>query len=75
MDYQDVTKTQFVSTRVVDPLNPTYVSRDEDKKVCNIGEIIGNRPVVLPPARKDTNFTNTSLNTKDIHGCATSTKG
>jgi hypothetical protein len=75
MDYRDVTNVEFKSTRTVNPLDPTYVVRDEDSKVTQIGLIPGNKPVVLPPARKDENFQKTSLQTHDIHGCATSTRG
>ena len=43
--------------------------------MIEIGEVIGNKPKVLPNPRKDTNFLATSLQTKDIHGCASGTKG
>ena len=36
---------------------------------------MGSEPVVLPPARQDKNFVNTSLTTTDIHGCRIGTKG
>ena len=77
MDYRDVTNVDFKSTRSVNPLCPTYMHRgDDDKKTVGIiGPIIGNIPVILPPARQDPNFLNKSLNTKDILGCGTSTKG
>ena len=75
MDYRDVTNVDFKSKRTTNPLDPTYIIRDEDSKVVNIGLIPGNKPVVLPPPRKDENFQKTSLQTHDIHGCATSTKG
>lgn len=75
MDYRDVTNVDFKTTRVVNPLEPSYTIRDEDKKVCTIGPIDNNKPSVLPPPRQDQNFTATSLKTGDIHGCAIGTKG
>jgi len=75
MDYRDVTNVDFKTTRRVNPLEPTYTVRDEDKNVCTIGPIGQNKPNVLPPARQDENFTATSLKTGDIHGCAIGTKG
>lgn len=75
MDYRDVTNVDFKSTRVVNPLEPTYTIRDDKKEVCEIGPILLNKPNVLPPARQDQNFTATSLKTGDIHGCAIGTKG
>lgn len=75
MDYRDVTNVDFKSTRTVNPLDPTYVTRDENKNVAQIGPIEQNKPCVLPPARQDENFTATSLKTTDIHGCKIGTKG
>jgi hypothetical protein len=53
-DYRDVTKPHFTTTRIGgDPLNPTYVIRDEEGKGTTvIGEIKGNKPQVLPPKRE-----------------------
>lgn len=75
MDYRDVTHIDFKTTRHVNPLQPTYTIRDENKQKVEIGSVFGSIPVVLPPARKDERFTNTSLNTTDIHGCKIGTKG
>ena len=75
MDYRDVTDVDFKSTRTVNPLEPSYTIRDENKEVCTIGPIGQNKPHVLPPARQDVNFITTSLKTTDIHGCAIGTKG
>ena len=75
LDYRDVTQVGFKSTRVTDPLMPKYLVRDEDKGYFEVGPIKGNAPSVLPPARKDPNFLKTSLQTADITGCKTSTKG
>lgn len=54
---------------------PTYVHREEDGTVTTIGNVPGSFPNVLPPPRQDKEFVATSLKTKDILGCATSTKG
>ena len=51
MDYRDVTDVDFKTTRVVNPLEPQYVVRDDKKEVCTIGPIDLNKPNVLPPAR------------------------
>ena len=51
-DYRDVTQTQFVTKRHVNPLSPTYTIRDEDGKPIEIGAIKGNKPQVLPPKRE-----------------------
>ena len=29
-NYNDITKTKFVSTRTVNPLSPSYIVKDED---------------------------------------------
>lgn len=75
MDYRDVTHTDFKTSRLTNPLQPTYMARDENNQKVEIGDVRGSKPNVLPPARQDANFTNTSLNTKDIHGCRVGTKG
>ena len=61
MDYRDVTHVDFKTTRHTNPLQPTYVARDENDKTTEIGKVTGSEPCVLPPARKDERFTNTSL--------------
>ena len=75
MDYRDVTNCDFKSTRTTNPLVPSYVVRDENKSLTEIGPIIGNVPCALPPPRQDQEFVAKSLKTKDIHGCAIGTKG
>ena len=75
MDYRDVTHIDFKTSRHTNPLMPVYITRDENKEKTVIGKVTGSEPVVLPPARLDQNFTNTSLNTTDIHGCRIGTKG
>jgi len=76
MDYRDVTNVDFRSTRFINPLEPTYVVRDETKnmEITTIGHVAGSKPNVLPPARKDLNFVATSLKTSDILGCSIGTK-
>lgn len=75
IDYRDVTNVDFKSTRTTNPLQPTYVHREENGTLGTIGSVAGSFPNVLPPPRKDLEFVATSLKTKDILGCATATKG
>jgi hypothetical protein len=79
LDYRDVTHQIFKTSRITNPLAPMYKHREEvsegNFKVCDIGEVTGSKPNVLPPARKDERFLQTSLTTKDIDGCASNTKG
>lgn len=74
-DYRDVTKPHFTTTRIGgDPLNPTYVIRDEDGKGTTvIGEIKGNKPQVLPP-RRERGDVSLSLKSTDIMGATAGTK-
>jgi len=76
MDYRDVTNVDFKTSRTTNPLDPTYVIRDESNnmEICEIGRVAGSQPNVLPPARKDLNFVATSLKTSDILGCSIGTK-
>ena len=74
LDYTDVTHVDFKSKRTVNPLMPTYLVRDDNGKVETIGEVLGNKPQALPPARKDENYLKTSLKTEDIHMCSIGTK-
>jgi hypothetical protein len=48
MHYRDVTHADFKTKRSTNPLNPTYVHQDEDKKVITIGEIERNKPKAGP---------------------------
>lgn len=73
-DYSDITKAQFVSQRVVNPLNPTYKARDENGNVIDIGEVEGSKPMGLPK-QHDTANKPFTLRTDDIHGAQASTKG
>ena len=70
----DVTRAEFKTKRTTNPLNPSYVVRDEDGKVSTVGEIEGCKPCTLPPERKRGPLSN-NLNTHDIDGAKSSTKG
>ena len=61
MNYRDVTHTNFVSKRHIDPLMPSYVVRDLDNKPTTIGDVDGSHPCSLPPERKNPDFMKTSL--------------
>ena len=74
-DYSDITKEQFVTTRVTNPLNPSYTIRDEDGALFEIGEVAGSKPNVLPPAKRDQAKTVACLRTDDIAGATSGTKG
>lgn len=43
-NYADITKTRFLSTRSVNPLNPSYMVRNEQGELVNYGEIPGSSP-------------------------------
>ena len=73
-DYSDVTRPHFVTTRVVNPLNPTYTIRDEDGKLFEIGDILGNKPQTLPPKRERGDVS-LALKTQDILGAMAGSKG
>ena len=75
MCYRDVTHVDFKTKRSTNPLNPTYVHRDEEKKLVEIGAVQGSIPCVLPKPREDPNFQAKSLKTDDIHGCKIGTRG
>mmetsp|Transcript_9374 Transcript_9374/g.14265 ORF Transcript_9374/g.14265 Transcript_9374/m.14265 type:complete len:122 (+) Transcript_9374:652-1017(+) len=75
MDYRDVTHCDFKTKRSTNPLMPSYMIRDEEDKLCDIGDVKGSKPHVLPPPRQDKSYIDAALKTKDILGCAVSTKG
>ena len=58
MDYRDVTNVDFKTSRITNPLEPTYIIRDETNNMekCEIGRVAGSQANVLPPARKDPLF-------------------
>ena len=43
MDYRDVTNVDFKTTRTTNPLEPTYIIRDEtnNMEICEIGRVAG----------------------------------
>jgi hypothetical protein len=47
-NYTDITKTKFVSSRTVNPLNPSYQVRDDEGKVVEIGAVEGSSPKRIP---------------------------
>jgi hypothetical protein len=75
MHYRDVTHNTFVSSRHIDPLMPTYVHRDGEDKLIEIGKVDGSKPNALPPARTNPENMIASLKTSDIHGCKADTAG
>jgi hypothetical protein len=56
IDYKDVTHVDFKSTRVTNPLMPSYAHRDDAGNLGSIGQVPGSIPNVLPPARQDKEF-------------------
>lgn len=78
LNYNDVTKTRWVSKRVTNPLDPSYVHCDEGegdftnkfkagKVNQNYSTVAGSKPTCLPPAKKRTNEIY-GLQTQDIIG-------
>lgn len=50
-DYSDLHKKEFTSSRHVNPLNPTYVARNEAGQVTEIGPVEGSVPNATMPER------------------------
>jgi len=73
IDYTDVTKTIAASKRQTNPLMPVYQVTGDDGKLYEIGDVEGSKPARMPSAPKDKE--RSCLNTKDIDGAQTSTKG
>ena len=74
-DYTDVTKIERKSKRCSNPLDPTYGHIDEDGKPMEIGAVAGSKPAKMPEPPKDRSSYGGSLQTTDIAGAQTSTKG
>ena len=74
-DYSDVTKMERKSKRCSNPLDPTYTVSGDDGKAWEIGNVDGSKPAKMPDPPKDRSAFGGSLNTKDIAGAQTSTKG
>jgi hypothetical protein len=70
-NYDDVTKDFFKSSRVTNPLQPTYKIRNEEGKLIEIGDIPGSSPRKLP--MRNTPFDG-AYNVKDIPGTAPGSK-
>ena len=75
IDYTDVTKMERKSKRCSNPLDPTYMHTDDDGKMFEIGAVDGSKPAKMPDVPKDKSMYGGSLNSKDIAGAQTSTKG
>ena len=75
-DYSDVTKQQRASKRCSNPLDPVYTVQDENGKSFSIGIVDGSKPAKMPdPPKADRVARAGSLQTNDIEGASTSTKG
>lgn len=73
MNYSDVTANVKRTNRVSNPLDPTYDVIDEDGKAYQIGVIPGSKSTEMPGPPKANRVS--SLNTKDIPGAQSSTRG
>jgi len=71
LNYDDVTKPRFQTTRSVNPLFPSYLIRDDQGKVVTIGAVEGSSPR-RQIERKDN--LDGCLNVRDIRGTAAGTK-
>ena len=75
-DYSDVTKQERISKRVSNPLDPVYTIQDENGKTYTVGMVEGSKPAKAPDAPKPERLARAgSLQTSDIEGATTSTKG
>ena len=81
IDYNDVTRTTWVTSRHTNPLEPVYSHVDESsghftkvRQMCGIntsyGAIYGSKPSSIPPARKNPE----RFGTQDIIGAQADTK-
>ena len=73
INYRDVTHADFKTKRSTSPLNPSYVVRNDQGNIEEIGAIEGNKPLGIPERKRGP--VSTSLITNDIEGAQTSTKG
>jgi hypothetical protein len=72
INYKDVTHADFKTKRTTDPLNPTYVIRDDDGNKQEIGQIEGNRSFYIGERKRGPQ--SSSLETRDIEGAQPGTK-
>lgn len=73
LDYSDVTKTQFKSQRMTNPLNPSYFHKVADGQIEEIGNIEGSKPKEERIRKRGPNALN--LNVQDIDGTKVGSKG
>ncbi len=74
-DYTDVTKMERKSKRCSNPLEPVYAVMDDNNNRVEIGAVEGSKPAKMPEPPKDRSAFGGSLQTTDIAGAQTSTKG
>ena len=70
-----MTKIERKSKRCSNPLDPTYTVIDENGKGYEVGKVEGSAPARMPDPPKDRAAYGGSLQTTDISGAQTSTKG
>ena len=76
MNYSDVTNNPVRSTRMTNPLDPTYTIGDKEGGTYEVGKVDGAAPARMPDAPKEqAKNRQGSLGTSDIEGAQTSTKG
>jgi hypothetical protein len=68
LNYKDVTKPHFKTTRSVNPLKPEYVIRDELNKAVTIGDVDGSAPAKIKERKRG--LLNGCLEVADIQGSA-----
>lgn len=73
INYKDVTHAEFKTKRTTNPLSPSYVFRNDEGRLEEIGNIEGNCPMKIPERLRGP--VSTSLDTADIEGAQSSTKG
>lgn len=73
INYRDVTHADFKTKRSTNPLSPSYMVRNDDGTVEEIGGIEGNVPNKIPERKKGP--VSQILQTNDIEGAQTGTKG
>jgi hypothetical protein len=72
-NYRDVTHADFKTKRSTNPLEPTYVVRNDDGTLMTIGKIENSNTLHHPERKRGP--VSSSLATNDIEGAQTGTKG
>lgn len=72
INYRDVTHDQFKSQRTTNPLEPSYIVRNEHGSTETIGKIENNSAFQIPTRKRGPLSSN--LDTSDIIGAQASTK-